>query len=199
MLKVRGLKRVGLGPIDLSIGPGECVALSGPSGAGKTMLLRAIADLDPNDGDVRIEGVSRERVPAPHWRRRVVYVATDAAWWTDRVGAHFLNEDEAARLLPRLGFVADARSWFVSRLSTGEKQRLAFLRALLLEPSVLLLDEPTSGLDHESVSLVEDLLREHLDCGRGVLMVSHDPAQAKRLATRRIRIAEGRIVGEERQ
>ncbi|MCW5700904.1 MAG: ABC transporter ATP-binding protein, partial [Rhodospirillales bacterium] len=81
----------------------------------------------------------------------------------------------------------------------GEKQRLAFLRALLLEPSVLLLDEPTSGLDHESVSLVEDLLREHLDCGRGVLMVSHDPAQAKRLATRRIRIAEGRIVGEERQ
>ncbi len=69
MLDVRGLRRPGLGPVDLTLAAGECVALSGPSGAGKSLLLRAIADLDPSDGEVSLDGTAREAIPAPAWRR----------------------------------------------------------------------------------------------------------------------------------
>ncbi|MBT3361838.1 MAG: ATP-binding cassette domain-containing protein, partial [Rhodospirillales bacterium] len=92
------------------------------------------------------------------------------------------------------GLNDDALGWPVSRLSTGEKQRLALIRALIQNPQVLLLDEPTSALDPDSRTMVEDLLAERIAAGLSVLIVSHDAAQTKRLGARIYLIDGGRLV-----
>jgi len=193
MLSVRALARAGLGPIDLTVPDGQCLAVMGPSGSGKTLLLRAIADLDPNDGQVLLDGIPRESMPAPAWRRQVCYVAPESGWWADSVGAHFPDWGLAAPLVARMGLPADVREWPVARLSTGERQRLALARAFVLEPRVLLLDEPTSGLDSDTGASVESILVERLSGGTSVLLVTHDPTQARRIAGRVLRLVAGRI------
>jgi len=194
VLTISGLRRPGIEPVDLSVSKGECVAVSGPSGAGKSLLLRAIADLDPNQGEVRLNGAAREAIPAPEWRRQVIYVAPESGWWAAGVGAHFADRSGAADLLSELALPPDALTWPVARLSTGERQRLALARALELEPRALLLDEPTSGLDPEAASKVEDLLRRRLAQGAVIVLVTHDRDQAKRIAVRRLRMEHGRLV-----
>ena len=194
MLTISDLRRPGIEPADLSVSVGECVAISGPSGAGKSLLLRAIADLDPNQGEVRLNDTAREAIPAPEWRRQVVYVAPESGWWAGDVGAHFADRSAASDLLGELALPPDALTWPVARLSTGERQRLALARALELEPRALLLDEPTSGLDPEAASKVEDLLRRRLAQGAVIVMVTHDRDQAKRIAGRRLRMEQGRLV-----
>ena len=77
MLRVVDLIRPGLGPISLHVDAGECVSVAGPSGAGKSLLLRTIADFDPAGGEVTLDGAVREAMPAPAWRRQVMYVATE--------------------------------------------------------------------------------------------------------------------------
>ena len=191
MLEIRNLTRPGLAPVDLSLEDGECIAVSGPSGAGKSILMRAIADLDPNTGEVSLDGQSRDAVPAPVWRSDVIYVPAEAGWWSDRVAAHFQDPDLALPLAVRLGLPADAMGWEISRLSTGERQRLALVRAFQAAPKVLLLDEPTSGLDPEAIAKVESMLHERIGQGLGLVVVTHDAAQAARLATRRIAIDKG--------
>jgi len=193
VLTISDLRRPGIEPVSLSVSEGECVAISGPSGAGKSLLLRAIADLDPNQGEVRLNGTARGAIPAPEWRRRVVYVAAESGWWAGDVGAHFADPSAAGDLLSELALPPDALSWPVARLSTGERQRLALARAFELEPRVLLLDEPTSGLDPESASKVEDLLRRRLAQGALIVLVTHDREQAKRIAGRRLRMEHGRL------
>ena len=193
MLSVRALERQGLAPCSFEIAAGDCVALVGPSGSGKTLLLRAIADLDPNQGEVALDGAVRGAMPAPGWRRQVAYVPAEAGWWADRVGEHFADWAAAEPLVERLGLPADCRDWPVQRLSTGERQRLALARALALDPRVLLLDEPTSGLDEAATDAVEALVAERLAAGAAALWVSHDRAQAKRVARRRLEIAGGHV------
>lgn len=191
MLAVRRLSRAGLSVAPFGIADGECVAVLGPSGSGKSMLLRAIADLDPNEGEIVAGAVARRQVPAPHWRRIVTYVPADSGWWADRVGEHFadgaaVRSLEAAVLLP-----PDCLDWPVGRLSTGERQRLALIRALVQHPQVLLLDEPTSGLDAAATAAVEALLLRCLAGGTSILMVTHDAGQAGRLAKRSLRVDNG--------
>ena len=193
VLEVQGLTRPGIEPFSLRLDAGECVALSGPSGAGKTLLLRAVADLDPSVGAVSLDGVSREAMPAPEWRRRVCYLAPEAGWWADGVAAHFPNRAGALALLPALGLAVAALDWQVARLSTGERQRLALARLLLLEPRVMLLDEPTSGLDPDTTAMVEGVLRRRLGDGAAIVLVTHAADQARRLARRHFRIDAGRV------
>ena len=194
MLVIRGLTRAGLEPFDFDLAAGECVALRGPSGGGKSTLLRAIADLDPNTGAVSLDGTSRDDLPAPQWRRAVGYLATDSGWWEDHVAAHFPDHPAARALLPALGLTVDALDWPVSRLSTGERQRLALARLFLNDPRVLLLDEPTSGLDPDTTELVEKLLCERLAAGASIVLVTHDQDQESRLATRRLVVEDGCVV-----
>lgn len=87
----------------------------------------------------------------------------------------------------------ESRGWTVQRLSTGERQRLALVRALVLHPRVLLLDEPTSGLDSETTKAVEQVIGECLKTGIGVLWVTHDPAQARRMAERCLFLEGGHV------
>ncbi len=193
MLSVSDLTRLELGPLSFTMAAGECLALRGPSGAGKSLLLRAIADLDPNEGRVSLDGESREDMPAPDWRRRVAYLAAEAGWWADKVADHFQDWAAARRLVEALGLPADCGDWPVARLSTGEKQRLALARSLLMEPRALLLDEPTSGLDPDAVERVEALIRARQEAGVSVLWVTHDHVQAQRVAGRWLEIDKGQL------
>ncbi len=196
MLQIHGLTRTGLQPVNLEVDAGACIAIRGSSGAGKSLLLRAIADLDPADGEVILKGTSRTDMAAPEWRKRVVYVAAESGWWDVTVGDHFENPDIAAGYLVRLGFPDDAMYWPVSRLSTGERQRLALLRAIVLTPEVMLLDEPTSALDPEATAKVESILHEKCAAGAAIIMVSHDKAQAARMAENRFVMTAGMLKAE---
>ena len=172
-----------LGPIEWQINRGECVSLSGTSGSGKSLLLRALADLDPHGGEVSLDGDSALSIPGHLWRRRVGLLPAEPFWWAERVGDHFDEVDEA--LLEALGLDPKALDWEVARCSTGERQRLALARLLQNKPEVLLLDEPTAALDPQSVARVETLLESY----RGehdavVIWVSHDATQRQRVAQR---------------
>ena len=194
-LHLRQLVTRHVGPVDLSIGSGECVCIRGASGSGKTLLLRAIADLDPHRGDALLDAASCSSLPAPEWRRAVAIVAAESQWWSERVGDHFDNGIEA-RWMERLGLPAAALDWEVARCSTGERQRLALLRTLMQAPAVLLLDEPTGNLDAEGTRRVEALLADYRQARQAALLwVSHDAAQIERVAQRSYLLDDGRLQG----
>jgi ABC-type iron transport system FetAB ATPase subunit len=181
-----------IGPLDFSVAAGECVCLSGASGAGKSLLLRALADMEPHLGRVFLDGVGCEIVPAPQWRRNVALLTAESAWWHDRVGEHFSRVDES--LLAELGFEKQVMGADVHSLSTGERQRLALLRLLAGRPRVLLLDEPTASLDPLNTERVEHLLRRYREeQDAGVLWVSHDPLQVRRVAHRHWHLEDGHL------
>jgi ABC-type iron transport system FetAB ATPase subunit len=175
----------------LEVPAGECVSVTGPSGSGKSRLLRAIADLEPNEGRVEAFGVDREETPAPDWRRLVMYLAATSGWWADTVAPHFEAPEAAPALIEAVCLPADSPAWQVAHLSSGEKQRLALVRALLLSPRVLLLDEPTASLDSEAAAAVETVIQAQLGDGACALLVTHDAAQARRLASRTVALSAG--------
>ena len=192
-LRIEGLKTALVGPVDLAVTAGECVAISGPSGAGKSLFLRAVVDLDPNDGEVFLDDRPRSGFSAPAWRRAVALVPAESGWWADRVDTHFAGDKPDPALLSALGLPDDAGSWEVARLSTGERHRLAIARALALSPRVLLLDEPTAALDPAATEAVEKLIRKLLDDGVSVLLVTHAEEQADRLGARKLTLRDGRL------
>jgi putative ABC transport system ATP-binding protein len=180
------------GPYTFSVDAGSCAGLTGPSGAGKSLLLRAIADLDPHTGEISLGGLQCSTTEAPFWRRTVGMLPAESGWWADQVGSHF-NSDHplAEERFHLLGFDRSVLNWPVSRLSTGEKQRLAILRLLHNEPRALLLDEPTASLDAANIARTEQLLRGYWRRKQiPVLLVSHDREQLSRLADRTMIIAK---------
>ncbi|GAB4351377.1 MAG: ATP-binding cassette domain-containing protein [Gammaproteobacteria bacterium] len=190
-LVVSAVRCHGHGPYSLSLATGECVTLSGPSGSGKSLLLRAIADLEPHEGEVWLDGIESRSVSGPEWRKRVGYLAAESAWWGSRVADHFPGS-RPEEWLVELGFDPDVWSARVTDLSTGERQRLALLRLLASHPQALLLDEPTASLDPVNTARVEQLVlaycRQH---NAPILWVSHNPAQVARIAGRHFAVTPG--------
>jgi ABC-type iron transport system FetAB ATPase subunit len=195
-LRIVDLRSSLAGPFDLALEAGECVAITGPSGSGKSLFLRMIADLDPNQGDVFLDGTERRSMTASAWRRRVVYSAAEPGWWSENVAEHFHGAamEFALAMAPRFGLTVGLLGGPVVRLSTGERQRLALIRALTLASPVLLLDEPTGALDEESTQRVEAVLHECLAAGIAIAMVTHSPAQAARIGHRHLRMADRHLV-----
>jgi ABC-type iron transport system FetAB ATPase subunit len=184
-----------LAPLDLELEPAECVTLSGASGSGKTLLLRAIADLDPHEGEASVDGLQQSRLKAPEWRRRVGLLPAESHWWAPRVQDHFPNN--ATNHLAALSLPVEALEWEVSRLSSGERQRLALARLLGMQPQVLLLDEPTANLDQTNTLRVEQLIMGYCrEQEAAVLWVSHDPQQRQRISSRSYRLTAGRLEEE---
>jgi ABC-type iron transport system FetAB ATPase subunit len=181
-------------PFDLSIGPGEICCISGQSGSGKSRLLRAIADLEPHSGEVMLDGLEQQQLPAHLWRQRVRLVPAESQWWSERVGDHFPAEFNGEGL-ETLGLPVEAQEWDVMRLSSGEKQRLGLLRALAFPLQVLLLDEPCANLDPETTLRVEAMLLDRIQTeGWPVLWVAHDAAQMQRVADYRFQIRHEQLV-----
>jgi putative ABC transport system ATP-binding protein len=194
-LSVRGLRSELAGPFDLELQTGRCAVITGPSGAGKSLFLRMLADLDPNQGEVRLNDRERGQFAPADWRRRVTYVPAEAGWWEERVMTHFAADrrDVARGLARQMGLGPELFEVEVSRLSTGEKQRFALVRALVLDAPVLLLDEPTGALDQASVALVEGVLRARLSEGGAIIMVTHDESFGQRMGDQRYRMSQRRL------
>ena len=187
-LQIDGLCFLDWEAISLTVSPAEIVGISGASGSGKSLLLRAVADLDVHHGEVKLDGVACASIPAPQWRRKVGMLPAESRWWHRTVGEHFFGEH--AELLGDLGFGADVFGWEVSRLSVGERQRLALARLLDREPEFLLLDEPTANLAAASTQRVESVVTAS---GLPALWVGHDEAQLARVARRRFRMEHRRL------
>ncbi|PXW27400.1 ABC transporter ATP-binding protein [Paraburkholderia caballeronis] len=190
-----------LQPTDFALAASERVALTGPSGSGKSVLLRALALLDPLDGG-RIEWrgrpVTRARIPT--FRRHVAYLRQRPALLDGTVEDNLrypyslavyrdvsFDAGRARALLAGAGRGEAFLARDASELSGGEAQIVALVRVLQLDPDVLLLDEPTASLDPESARAIEALVAAWFERDRAAhatVWVSHDPAQALRVGTR---------------
>lgn len=199
-----------IGPISLAIRPGETVALIGPSGAGKSTILKLLLGLiAPDDGEVLLEGAPLDTRDSAV-RRRFGYVVqggglfphlTAAAnvglvprflgWTPERLRSRV----EALSALAR--FPSPALSRFPSELSSGQAQRVGLMRALVLDPDVLLLDEPLGALDPVTrAELQADLRTAFADLAKAVVLVTHDLAEAAFLGHRLVLLRDGRVVQE---
>lgn len=203
--KVLGLRLCDLsfldnGPYSLNISPGECIGLTGRSGVGKTQLLRAVADVIVHGGDCLLDGTACSSVAPPVWRKTVAMVPAESSWWFDTVASHFadgLGPGPSLDLLVKMGFPSDVGGWQVSRLSSGERQRLSLVRSLSSAPRVLLLDEPTSALDLRMVQVIEGLVTDMCQKTLTIcLWVSHDREQLARVADRVYRVEPQALVEE---
>jgi putative ABC transport system ATP-binding protein len=187
-----------LADVSLSI-PSGSTAVLGPSGSGKSTLLRLLNRLaDPDEGTVRFHGTDVRELDPLELRRRVGLVpqlpapvpgtVAENVSFGPRLEGREVDPERPVELagLNRTFLHRDA-----SRLSVGEQQRVMLARALALEPQVLLLDEPTASLDAAAKEAVEDALRSLR--GVSLVLVTHDPGQATRLAERTIRLSGGRV------
>jgi len=182
-----------LGPFELTIKAGERCFVSGQSGQGKTLLLKAIADIFPYQGQVYLGDIDAQTVPAPQWRKMVSLLPAESQWWAETVGEHFWTVDDTQ--FSALGFEKDVLNWQVNRLSSGEKQRLALLRLLQNQPQALLLDEPTANLDSKNTTNMENLIQQYqAQTSAPILWVSHDATQVARLTDRHFEFTQNTLV-----
>lgn len=191
--------------INLKVASGEVLAIVGPSGSGKTSLLRLLNRLDePTEGTVLLAGKDYRQMPVKTLRRRVGMVMQQAFLFPGTVAENIrfgpLQQDKkladavVERLLEQVGLAGFAGQ-DVSRISGGEAQRVSLARTLANQPQVILLDEPTSSLDEANRLGIENLILEVMrHNGMSGVMVTHDLAQAGRMADRAAVLKDGRVV-----
>ena len=190
------LARGALRGISLTLRGGELTALAGPSGIGKTSLLRAIVRLDePAGGRVRVDGEDARALDPRVLRRRVGLVAQAPAMLPGTVRENLAYAlpapPDEARLRTALEAAALDAGFLdrdAGRLSGGEQARVAIARALTRDPGALLLDEPTASLDAAATEAIERLLRDLAARGLALLVVTLDAAQAERIADHTVRL-----------
>ncbi len=197
---VRGGRRV-LDSVSAGI-PEGATAVVGPSGAGKSTLLRLLNRLaDPDSGSISYRDRPLDSYDPLALRRKVALVPQLPALLEGTVGSNVAyaaqlagKRSDARRCLRLAGLDPGFAERDVAKLSVGERQRAMLGRALAQEPEVLLLDEPTSALDHEARDAIEATLadlRRELEIS--IVLVSHDPEQARRLGEWVVRMGDGRV------
>ena len=190
--------------VNLDVNKGEIMAVVGPSGSGKSTLLRCLNRLIEMDGgEVFFEGKDITSLPPVILRRKIVLVHQESAMLPGTVfdnvsyGPALQGEVDSAHIhkcLAEAGLPAEFAEKDASKLSGGEKKRVALARALALRPRVLLLDEPTAGVDPKKISQVEKTIVEFSkNHGLTVLWVTHHVEQAKRVSCRFANLKEGRV------
>ena len=200
-----------LQPTNLRLTPGETTVLIGPSGCGKSTILRLMIGLiEPDQGEVRFSGQALTPANAMLMRRKIGYVIQDGGLFPhlsaqDNVGllARYLGWDKA-KVAARIEELAEltqlpreALARFPTQLSGGQRQRLGIMRALMLEPDVILLDEPMGALDPlVRFDLQEDLRKIFHSLKKTVCIVTHDMGEAGFFGDRVILLGSGRIVQE---
>lgn len=217
MIEVKGLKKEFnglkvLNGIDYKIKQGEKIVVIGPSGSGKSTFLRCLNLLEePTEGEVWFDGVNitdpQNDINKMRQKMGMVFqhfnlfphmtVLGNITFAPVRLGLQTKEKANAnaMRLLKRIG-LEDKANEYPNRLSGGQKQRIAIVRALAMNPEVLLFDEPTSALDPEMVGEVLDLIRELANEGMTMVIVTHEMGFAREVGTRVLFIDEG-VIKEE--
>jgi putative ABC transport system ATP-binding protein len=203
-----------LAATDFDLAQDERIVITGPSGSGKSVLLRSLALLDPVDGGQLLwRGAPIERRAIPRYRRNVAYVRQRPALVEGTVEDNLrypyslqayrdvsFDRPRVAQLVRTAGRGESFLEKRASELSGGEAQVTALIRVLQLEPEVLLLDEPTASLDPDAVRAIETLVDDWFDsdhAARACIWVTHDPGQAARVGQRQLAMRSGRLVARE--
>ena len=199
----------------LAIEPGEFTCLLGKSGSGKSTLMNLIGGLDrPTKGSIEVDGRELSKMSARElsfYRREKIgfvfqsfnLVGSMRAWENVSLPLVFAGvsrierKKRAEEMLERVG-LARRHDHKPTQLSGGEQQRVAFARALISHPKILLGDEPTGNLDSATSEQIMALMVEENQRGTTVVMVTHDPELAERYASRTVRMADGTVVGDTR-
>ncbi|MBQ3007869.1 MAG: amino acid ABC transporter ATP-binding protein [Clostridia bacterium] len=217
MIKVSGLRKSFgsldvLKGIDTEIKKGEVVVVIGPSGSGKSTFLRCLNRLEePTDGIIEFDGVNitDKKVNINKHREKMGMVFQQFNLFNNHtilknitlapVKLGLMKKDEAEKkameLLKRVGLEEKAKA-YPSQLSGGQKQRVAIVRALAMNPEVMLFDEPTSALDPEMVGEVLEVMKELANSGMTMVVVTHEMGFAREVGTRVVFMDEGVIMEE---
>ena len=208
----KGHKIKALDGVDLTVARGEVVVIIGPSGSGKSTYLRSLNLLEmPTDGTIVFNGVNitDKHVDINRHRQKMGMVFQHFNLFPHKTVLQNLTlapikllkmpkeeaEEQAMTLLKRVG-LEDRADAYPAMLSGGQKQRIAIIRALAMQPDVMLFDEPTSALDPEMVGEVLDLMKDLAHAGMTMVVVTHEMGFAREVADRIIFMADGVIVEE---
>jgi len=196
--------------VDLQVHQGEAIAVIGPSGGGKSTFLRCLNLLEePDGGDVIFEGqkINRKGTDVDRYRQKMGMVFQHFNVFPHMTVQQNVTlapvllkkktqaeaDEQALRLLDRIGLL-DKKDEYPRKLSGGQKQRLAIVRALAMEPDVMLFDEPTSALDPEMVGEVLSVIRALVRAGMTTVIVTHEMGFAREVADRILFMSDGVIV-----
>ncbi|WP_418184683.1 ABC transporter ATP-binding protein [Aliarcobacter vitoriensis] len=187
--------------VDLNINSGEFIALSGVSGSGKTTILRTLAGLEEANGEIIVDNEIwlNDKISKPIQKRDIGFVFQDYALFPNLCVIDNLlyvtKDKELAKHLLNLTDMYELKNRYPNSLSGGQKQRVSLCRALMKRPKLLLLDEPLSALDPSMrVKLQNDILTLHKEFNTTSIMVSHDPSEMYKLASRVLVMSNGQIV-----
>ena len=209
MIKINISKRLhgSIGQMDLKlhldIKEGDFIALSGKSGSGKTTLLRILAGLEDAEGKIEVANelwLDGKRSLAPQ-KRKIGYVFQDYALFPNmsvEENLLFVNKDRVvAEHLLKITELSELKNRLPNTLSGGQQQRVSLCRAMMNRPKLLLMDEPLSALDPSMrTKLQNEILTLHKEFGTTTIMVSHDPREIYRLASRVLVLDQGTIIND---
>lgn len=189
--------------INLSLQNGEFVALSGVSGSGKTTLLRVLAGLEEAFGEIIVDGEIwlNEKIKKPIQKRDIGFVFQDYALFPNLSVIDNLlyvkKDKDLAKQLLSLTDLYELKNRYPNSFSGGQKQRISLCRALMKRPKILLMDEPLSALDpHMRLKLQDEILTLHKEFKTTTIMVSHDPSEMYKLASRVLVLKDGKIIDD---
>ncbi len=189
--------------INLSLQNGEFVALSGVSGSGKTTLLRVLAGLEEASGEIIVDDEIwlNEKIKKPIQKRDIGFVFQDYALFPNLSVIDNLlyvkKDKDLAKQLLSLTDLYELKNRYPNSLSGGQKQRVSLCRALMKRPKILLMDEPLSALDpHMRLKLQDEILTLHKEFKTTTIMVSHDPSEMYKLASRVLVLKDGKIIDD---
>ncbi len=194
--------------INLEINEGDFITITGPSGGGKSTLLRILGDLiSPTSGHIYLRDKDYSEIPPLKLRSEINYffqqpylfgnTVYDNLSFPYEIRKKNIDDRKIYMLLEKFNMDKEYLSKDINKLSGGEKQRISLIRPLLHAGPVLLLDEITSALDKENKLLVEHIMKDMNNKGHTILWITHDLSQIKDLSNKKIIIEDGTIISKE--